>query len=328
VSLKKVQVVMLCVAVLLLSVVGVEARQVINFSGVYASGEAAVDVQQKFKELLEERSNGEFQVRVIIGSAMGGERDHFEAASQGALELIAMGSGDVALFENELSYNEIPFVIRDRDHWFAFWDTVGAEINEVIRQKYGVRTLGVMYRGPRYMTSNRPIRTLADLKGLRLRLPENQVQIRIFKGLGTAPIPIAFHEVYSALQTGIAEAQENPIMSIYGYKFHEVQKYLIGTRHIFSTAKFQASEQWWNRLTPQQQQLIQECMEEAVAYGNSLVMDRERELMDEILARGITVIDVPELQLEEIREAALAIVEEMVDEGLFRRDMYEKVLEL
>jgi tripartite ATP-independent transporter DctP family solute receptor len=319
---------MLCVAVLLLSVVGVEARQVINFSGVYASGEAAVDVQQKFKELLEERSNGEFQVRVIIGSAMGGERDHFEAASQGALELIAMGSGDVALFENELSYNEIPFVIRDRDHWFAFWDTVGAEINEVIRQKYGVRTLGVMYRGPRYMTSNRPIRTLADLKGLRLRLPENQVQIRIFKGLGTAPIPIAFHEVYSALQTGIAEAQENPIMSIYGYKFHEVQKYLIGTRHIFSTAKFQASEQWWNRLTPQQQQLIQECMEEAVAYGNSLVMDRERELMDEILARGITVIDVPELQLEEIREAALAIVEEMVDEGLFRRDMYEKVLEL
>jgi len=326
--LKKVQVVMLCVAVLLLSVVGVEARQVINFSGVYASGEAAVDVQQKFKELLEERSNGEFQVRVIIGSAMGGERDHFEAASQGALELIAMGSGDVALFENELSYNEIPFVIRDRDHWFAFWDTVGAEINEVIRQKYGVRTLGVMYRGPRYMTSNRPIRTLADLKGLRLRLPENQVQIRIFKGLGTAPIPIAFHEVYSALQTGIAEAQENPIMSIYGYKFHEVQKYLIGTRHIFSTAKFQASEQWWNRLTPQQQQLIQECMEEAVAYGNSLVMDRERELMDEILARGITVIDVPELQLEEIREAALAIVEEMVDEGLFRRDMYEKVLEL
>ena len=115
---------------LLLSVVGVEARQVINFSGVYASGEAAVDVQQKFKELLEERSNGEFQVRVIIGSAMGGERDHFEAASQGALELIAMGSGDVALFENELSYNEIPFVIpADRDHWFAFWDTVGAEIN-------------------------------------------------------------------------------------------------------------------------------------------------------------------------------------------------------
>ena len=109
-------------------------------------------------------------------------------------------------------------------------------------------------------------------------------------------------------------------MSIYGYKFHEVQKYLIGTRHIFSTAKFQASEQWWNRLTPQQQQLIQECMEEAVAYGNSLVMDRERELMDEILARGITVIDVPELQLEEIREAALAIVEEMVDEGLFRRE--------
>ena len=69
----------------------------------------------------------------------------------------------------------------------------------MIRQKYGVRTLGVMYRGPRYMTSNRPIRTLADLKGLRLRLPENQVQIRIFKGLGTAPIPIAFHEVYSAL---------------------------------------------------------------------------------------------------------------------------------
>lgn len=326
--MKKLHVLMLCAAVLLLSVVGVQAKQVITFSGVYASGEAAVDVQFKFKELLEERSNGEFEVRVIIGSAMGGERDHFEAASQGALELIAMGSGDVALFENQLSYNEIPFVIRDRDHWFAYWENVGAEINEEILKKYGVRTLGVMYRGPRYLTSNRPVYSLADMKGLRLRLPENQVQIRIFQGLGASPIPIAFHEVYSALQTGIAEAQENPIMSIYGYKFHEVQKYLVATKHIFSTAKFQAAESWFSTLTPDQQKLVQECMEEAVAYGNSLVMDRERELMEEIMASGMVYIEPPELDLEGIRAQALAIVGEMVEEGLFRKDLYEKVLEL
>jgi tripartite ATP-independent transporter DctP family solute receptor len=326
--MKKLHVLMLCAAVLLLSVVGVQAKQVVTFSGVYASGEAAVDVQFKFKELLEERSNGEFEVRVIIGSAMGGERDHFEAASQGALELIAMGSGDVALFENQLSYNEIPFVIRDRDHWFAYWENVGAEINEEILKKYGVRTLGVMYRGPRYLTSNRPVYSLADMKGLRLRLPENQVQIRIFQGLGASPIPIAFHEVYSALQTGIAEAQENPIMSIYGYKFHEVQKYLVATKHIFSTAKFQAAESWFSTLTPDQQKLVEECMEEAVAYGNSLVMDRERELMEEIMASGMVYIEPPELDLEGIRAQALAIVGEMVEEGLFRKDLYEKVLEL
>ena len=326
--MKKLHVLMLCAAVLLLSVVGVQAKQVVTFSGVYASGEAAVDVQFKFKELLEERSNGEFEVRVIIGSAMGGERDHFEAASQGALELIAMGSGDVALFENQLSYNEIPFVIRDRDHWFAYWENVGAEINEEILKKYGVRTLGVMYRGPRYLTSNRPVYSLADMKGLRLRLPENQVQIRIFQGLGASPIPIAFHEVYSALQTGIAEAQENPIMSIYGYKFHEVQKYLVATKHIFSIAMFLAAEAWCSTLTPDQHKRVDECMEEAVAYGNSLVMDRERELMEEIMASGMVYIEPPELDLEGIRAQALAIVGEMVEEGLFRKDLYEKVLEL
>ncbi|NMB16538.1 MAG: TRAP transporter substrate-binding protein [Firmicutes bacterium] len=326
--MKKSQVLMLCVAVLLLSVVGAQAKQVVTFSGVYASGEAAVDVQNKFKELLEERSNGEFEVRVIIGSAMGGERDHFEAASQGALEIIAMGSGDVALFENQLSYNEIPFVIRDQDHFFAFWEAVGAEINEEIRKKYGVRTLGVMYRGPRYLTSNRPVYSLADMKGLRLRLPENQCQIRIFQGLGASPIPIAFHEVYSALQTGIAEAQENPIMSIYGYKFHEVQKYLVATKHIFSTAKFQASETWFSSLSPGEQELVQQCMNDAVEYGNTLVMDREKELMEEIMASGMIYIEPPELELESIREAALAIVGQMVEEGHFRKDMYEKVLGL
>jgi tripartite ATP-independent transporter DctP family solute receptor len=307
----------------------VTAKSIITFSGVYAAGEAAVDVQNKFKELLEERSGGKYEVRVIIGSAMGGERDHIEAASAGALELIAMGPGDMALYAPEYTLSDIPFLIRDRDHFFALWlGEVGQTINQLSLEMLGVRTLGVMYRGPRYLTSNRPIKAVEDLQGLRLRLPEVEPIIRVWQALGTAPVPVAFHEVYSALQTGIAEAQENPIMSIYGYKFHEVQKYLIATRHIYSIAKFQVSEQWFKKLSAADQQLIADCMAEAVEYGNQLVFQREAELMDELLASGMTIIEPPELDLDSIRTEALKIIEKMVQEGMYNKELYDKVQQL
>ncbi|NMB16749.1 MAG: TRAP transporter substrate-binding protein [Firmicutes bacterium] len=307
----------------------VTAKSIITFSGVYAAGEAAVDVQNKFKELLEERSGGKYEVRVIIGSAMGGERDHIEAASAGALELIAMGPGDMALYAPEYTLSDIPFLIRDRDHFFALWlGEVGQTINKLSLEMLGVRTLGVMYRGPRYLTSNRPIKSVEDLRGLRLRLPEVEPIIRVWQALGTAPVPVAFHEVYSALQTGIAEAQENPIMSIYGYKFHEVQKYLIATRHIYSIAKFQVSEQWFKKLSAADQQLIADCMAEAVEYGNQLVFQREAELMDELLASGMTIIEPPELDLDGIRSEALKIIEKMVQEGMYNKELYDKVQQL
>ncbi len=219
-----------------LAVVPATAGMKINIGSTYGPDAPVHFGQVKFKELVEQRSKGDFQVQIHVG-AMGGERDVFEAMSTGGLEMGAMGSGDTSIFFPKYQVFEVPYVMRDVDHFWKFWNgPVGKEINDIPLKERGVMTAGVVYRGARYLTANKPIKTLADVKGLKIRLPENKVWIEIWKTLGALPVVVAFPEVYMALKTGVADAQENPMESIWAYKFYEAQKYLIATQHVIPPA--------------------------------------------------------------------------------------------
>ena len=171
------------------------------------------------------------EVLIHVGGAMGGERDVFEAMSSGGLEMGAMGSGDISIFFPKYMVYEVPYVLRDADHFWKFWNgPVGKEVNDMVLKERGVMTAGIVYRGARYLTANRPIKTPAEVKGLKFRLPEIKPWMKIWETLGALPVVVAFPEVYMALKTGVAEAQENPLESIWGYKFYEAQKYLIADR--------------------------------------------------------------------------------------------------
>ena len=115
------------------------------------------------------------------------------------------GVGDTSIFFPKYQVFEVPYVMRDADHFWKFWNgPVGKEINDISLNQRGVMTAGVVYRGARYLTANKPIRTVADLKGLKIRLPENKVWVKIWETLGTLPVVVAFPEVYMALKTGVA----------------------------------------------------------------------------------------------------------------------------
>jgi tripartite ATP-independent transporter DctP family solute receptor len=295
----------------------------INIGSTYGPDAPVHFGQVKFKELVEQRSKGDMVVQIHVGGAMGGERDVFEGMSSGGLEMGAMGSGDTGIFFPKYQVFEVPYVMRDSDHFWKFWNgPVGKEINDISLKERGVMTAGVVYRGARYLTSNKPIRTVADVKGLKIRLPENKVWIKIWETLGALPVVVAFPEVYMALKTGVAEAQENPMESIWAYKFYEAQKFLIATQHVHSACKYQISKKWFDGLKPDQQKLILDAWKDATAFANEQAVAFDNKLLGELQAKGMTLIkpDVPAFQ------KAVAPAHQELNRTLWVPGMLEKVL--
>jgi tripartite ATP-independent transporter DctP family solute receptor len=299
------------------------AKLKINIGSTYGPDAPVHFGLVKFKELAEQRSKGDMEVLIHVGGAMGGERDVFEAMSSGGLEMGAMGSGDTSIFFPKYQVFEVPYVMRDADHFWKFWNgPVGKEINDLSLKERGVMTTGIVWRGARYLTANKPIKTPADVKGLKIRLPENKVWIKIWETLGALPVVVAFPEVYMALKTGVAEAQENPLESIWAYKFYEAQKYLIATDHVFSACKYQVSKKWFDTLKPDQQQLILQAWKEATDYANSLAVAADKKFLTDIQAKGMTLIQPDVAAFQKAVQPAL----QELDKTFFAPGMLEKVL--
>ncbi len=299
------------------------AKIKINIGSTYGPDAPVHFGQVKFKELVEQRSKGEMEVLIHVGGAMGGERDVFEAMSSGGLEMGAMGSGDTSIFFPKYQAFEVPYVMRDADHFWKFWNgPVGKEINDLSLKERGVMTTGVVWRGARYLTANRPIKSVADVKGLKIRLPENKPWIKIWETLGALPVVVAFPEVYMALKTGVAEAQENPMESIWSYKFYEAQKYLIQTNHVFSACKYQVSKKWFDTLKPDQQQLILTAWKEATDYANKLAVDFDNKLLGDLQAKGMTLIKP---NVAEFQKAVQPALQEL-NKTLWAPGILDKVL--
>ena len=317
-------VVAFCVAALGVALVALPATagMKINIGSTYGPDAPVHFGQVKFKELVEQRSKGDMQVQVHVGGAMGGERDVFEAMSSGGLEMGAMGSGDVSIFFPKWMVYEVPYALRDADHFWKFWNgPVGKEVNDMVLKERGVMTAGIVFRGARFLTANRPIKTPAEVKGLKIRLPEIKPWIKVWESLGALPVVVAFPEVYMALKTGVAEAQENPLESIWAYKFYEAQKYLIGTRHVFSACKYQISKKWFDTLKADQQKLILDAWKDATEYANQQAMAFDKKLLTDLQTKGMTLIepDVPAFQ-----KAVQPAMQEL-NKTLWNPGLYEKV---
>lgn len=322
--------VVLLVVLALLSCFPIHAKEVIIFSGTWNPGQPQVETQNLFKKLLEDKSNGKFEVRVISGGAMGGAREHLEACRDGELHLLAIGPEATAIFNPTYDVENIPFVFEDWEHLYAYLD---GEPGDIIKQKVmetlNIRILGTQIRGPRLLTARKPIYSADDLHGIKMRLSETAPLIRIWGAVGASVVPIAFNELYSALQTNIVSAQENPIETIYGQKFYEVQDYLMETNHILSISYFEASEKWFSSLSEDDQKLIVECMDEAIEYGNNLAIDAMDTLKQEMIDEGwLTFIPMSEIDVESIRKPALEEINKMVEEGEYNRELFEMALSL
>jgi tripartite ATP-independent transporter DctP family solute receptor len=246
-----------------------------------------------FAKLVQEKSGGEIEVKVFPTSQLGGQKDLIEGLIFGTVDMALVGTAVLGQFQPQISLFDLPFLFQDREHAYKSLDTVGMKIGKDLEPK-GIKLLGYMENGIRHLTNNiRPVKTPADMTDLKIRVMTNKIYIEMMKALGASPTPMAFGELYSAMQQGTVDGQENPSAHIWTKRFFEVQKYASKTAHAYAPEPVVISMITWSRLTPAQQKIIQDSADEAIAWQRQLSEKQDKEFWDKIKATGkIEVIEV------------------------------------
>lgn len=232
-------------------------------------------------ERLREKTN-DLDVTVYPAAQLGSESEILEQLVAGELDLAITGPSFLAMWHPPVGVLDAAFSTRDLDHMLeiAGSDKMAPEWDE-LRKKYDARVLDTWAYGSRHLTSNVPIRHPDDLESFRLRAPGARIFQASAEALGASPMPIAFSEVYLALQQGIADGQENPVPVIKSMGFHEVQKCLNLTGHIQSSLQILVNERTWKRLTSDQQKALRDSIQELGDEVYDGLMEDERELIEE-----------------------------------------------
>jgi TRAP-type transport system periplasmic protein len=294
-----------------------------NIASVYPPASPLDLGLNKLKETLDQQTGGRINIQIHRGGAMGDEKQTFEMLSQGSVEFGAVGSGPITIFFPKYFICEVPYMFSSQDDFWKFWNGPGKELSAVMEKQRGVRTDGVIYRGARYLTSNTPVRTVADVKGLKMRLPPVKTWFKVWESLGAVPSTIAFSEVYMALKTGVVAAEENPPETILAYKFYEAQKYLIATEHVYASALIMSSAKWWATLSKDDQALFTKALQEATALANDITKNGDGEMVKKLQEAGMTLITVDKNAFKEAVKPAVDSVAKTEWDPAF----YEKVKE-
>jgi tripartite ATP-independent transporter DctP family solute receptor len=251
-------------------------------------GQSFVMASEKFKEMVEKRSNGRLKVEIFHSSQLGGEREMQEMVALGTLEMSV--SGIVVIYEPLFTLLEAPFLYRDRDHIKKVMESpVVADLSQTLLNK-GIRMVGFYENGFRHITnSKRAINAPADLKGLKIRTPENLAQIETFKALGAVPTPMAYSELYNALSQGVVDGQENPLQNIWTGKMYEVQKHLALTSHIYNSAYILASNKFWAGLPADLRKVAEESIKEASYWQLDYLANLDKKLLEDCKGKGMLV---------------------------------------
>lgn len=288
------------------------ASYTINVASTFAPEGPVHQVMEEFKRNIETTSGDRIKVVIHPSGALGGAREVAEGIHAGTIEMGALGCEDFEYYAPEYSILEAPYLFRDVDHFKSFLNTYGDQIFSEVQEKSGIITSAWFYRGARMMTANKAIVKPEDLKGLKFRLPSIPVRVSVFEACGASPTIVDFSELYMALKTGTVDAQENPPETIYSYKYYEAQKYLIRSSHIYTLARYVTSESWFDTLTTEDQQLIDQAWADAQTKVTKEYPDPDATYIEKCEAEGMEVITPDN---EAFIELAAPVVQEYNDKN-------------
>lgn len=245
-----------------------------------------------FAKEVEKRTNGRYKIQTFYGGALGAEREAIEAVQLGTQELTWTSTGPIPNFVPEVKILDVPFLFKDYAHARAVLDgPIGQEMLKKFESK-GFKALAWGENGFRHMTNNkRPINIPEDMKGLKMRTMENPVHIQAYKGFGIIPTPMAFTEVFTALQQGTVDGQENPLSVIVANKFDQVQKHLTLTGHVYSPGVFLMNKAAFDKLSDADKQHFLEAAKVAAKANRDRVDADERTAVADLRAKGMQVVD-------------------------------------
>lgn len=244
-----------------------------------------------FKEILAEKTDGQLDVEIFPNGSLGGERDMVEGLQIGSVDLVLTSTGPMSGFVEDITIVDLPFLFRDAEHAHAVLDgEIGQDLLEKL-ETIDLKGLAWWENGFRNVTNNsRPIEKPEDLAGLKLRTMENDIHMAAFRELGVDPTPMAFTELFTAMQQGVVDGNENPVPVIYSSRFYEVQKYLTMTRHFYNPSILLTSNNMFNGLSPEHQEALVEAAKEAGIFEREVVQRMDAELLDELEENGMEII--------------------------------------
>ncbi len=247
---------------------------------------------QKFADLLKERTKGRITATVFTDSQLAkGEREMIEALQQGTIDIYVGSTGPVGNFSPSMGILDIPFLFRDNDHVDKVLDGPIGKALLADLDKHDLKGLAFWENGFRNLTNNKAAaKTPDEVKGLKLRTMENKVHMAAFKAAGLSPTPMAWAEVYSALQQKVIDAEENPVAVIYSSKIYEVQKYLTLTNHVYSPAPVIISMKKWQRIPKADQDIILATANEVAKFQRKLNRDEEAGKIKDMESKGFIVV--------------------------------------
>jgi tripartite ATP-independent transporter DctP family solute receptor len=266
-----------------------------------ATGRALLEV---FKPYIEEHSNGRIEVIVQNNSVLGSDREIYEALQLNTVQASQGPLSTLANFDPDFAVCDLPFLFTSKEEAYANLDGEFGDALAATLPQYGMRIIAYGENAFRNISNNQhPVKTAEDLKGLDIRVMESPVNIATYKAMGTNPTPMAFSELYGALQNGTVDGQDNGIVLTYTNKLYEVQPYYTFTHHLYAANAVVVSEEFWQSLPEDLQQVVTEASFEAMKFQRDLNTQLEDELVATMEAAGVTFDTLPDEEIAKLVEA-------------------------
>ncbi|MHA3976469.1 TRAP transporter substrate-binding protein [Halovulum sp. GXIMD14794] len=266
---------------------------------------------ERFDEVLTELAGGAIELKLFPNSALGDQESSLESMQTGLLDMATIET-PITSVEPVLGATALPYIFSGREHVKAAMEGEAGQMIEDMLAAKGLRVVAFLEGGFRQITNNvRPIATPADLDGVKMRTPGSALRIKIFNHYGANASPLPFSELYSALQTGVFDGQENPVIWAKSQRFYEVQDYLSITNHLYTVTYLLISEDKFQALTEEQQRAVMEAGEAAEAYSVELGIAADTEITEFLAEQGMKV---NEADIPAFTEASAQIWEEWAAE--------------
>ncbi|KAA0010023.1 TRAP transporter substrate-binding protein [Billgrantia pellis] len=263
----------------------------------------------KFGEELERLSDGRLTIEPHYDNALGAEREVIESMGFGIIDAGIASTGPMGGFVDQFLLFDLPYIFENHEHAYAFLDSEhGEQLAQLAEEQMNVKFLAWMENGFRHNTNSvRPLEHPGDLEGINHRTQESRVQVDTWEALGANATPMAWTEVYTALQQGVMDSQENPLATIYDVNFYEVQDYLNMTQHVYSPAPLMMSLDLFNSFSEEDQAIIMEAAQIALPVQREASQELEQRYLGELEELGMTVTHP---DLEPFREAVRPVIDE------------------
>lgn len=285
----------------------------LKWASVHPETQVATQMMRRAIEEINANAEG-IKITGYPNGVLGGSSDVVEAVQEGMVDIITEGPAQFAAWIPKAAQVEAPYLWQSVEH---MQKALNGEYKETLNELFdqiGVRILGSFYYGTRQLTTNKPIYTLADLKGMKIRVPQTELYVKMVESWGAAATPMNINELYMSLQTGTVDGQENPLTTYESYKFYEVVKNIILTDHIICPNMIFMNQDVWDSLSEHDQEVVQTAIDNAIAWQDQQILEAEQTLATKLAEEeGCTVI-TPD---STIREATIPFIKPLIEDWDF-----------